>query len=555
MDAQKHERFADKVMAISMLITSIFTVILAVLFYVKFEGCYLLDYYYDKISKITIFRQLSIISGFLALFGLMMLIFKLHHTIVRCLAVILGIITAMVICIYTQFDFILVFIIPVIAASLYYSKKFTFFTEILTLMSIFLSYLFACQILKIYIPYENGFKEVILKLFLPNTLVYFFIAFLFNNLATETSILKKMSFQNSRTINAQNSALDDIINNSLEIFGASSLDDFDNIVKATINELVTPFLQNKGLPIRTSIGHVSGKDFIYADDDKILHKAFIGEDFIRVNLGIRNVDIALKRHDSPFTYYIQDDSIIVSFFNNNSLIHFFVVDALINPSETLEEIIKILANNIGIALRNLRLNLDLLDSQAEMIYSFSKVTDSRSHYTGNHIKRVSEYMRVLAIGAGYSNDHASKISIASMMHDIGKILIPLEILEKNSNLSDKEYEIMKTHTTKGVDLIKNCPGDIMNMAKIMIREHHERWDGKGYQGIPGQKIHTISRLITVADVFDALISSRPYKEAWPADKVRQTIVSESGTHFDPRIVSIFVKHFDELVEIYEQYKD
>ena len=142
-----------------------------------------------------------------------------------------------------------------------------------------------------------------------------------------------------------------------------------------------------------------------------------------------------------------------------------------------------------------------------------------------------------------------------MMHDIGKIFIPDKILEKKNSLTPEEYSIIKTHVTRGAELIQKCPGDVMSLAKIMIKEHHERWDGDGYLGLKGSQIHTISRLISIADVFDALISKRSYKEGLPAKKVYKIIVSESGHQFDPRVVEIFKKNFNELVEIHNSYKD
>lgn len=238
------------------------------------------------------------------------------------------------------------------------------------------------------------------------------------------------------------------------------------------------------------------------------------------------------------------------------LIYFVIIDANVTVDSTLDEIINILTNNIGGALINLNLNLEFLASQREMIYSFSIVTDSRSHHTANHVKRVSEYMRVLCSDSkwGFSKKKIERISIAAMMHDVGKIYIPTEILDKKTGLTDDEFQMIKSHVTKGVELVEKCPGDIMRYAKVMIRDHHERWDGKGYLKKKGTQIDLLGRIIAVADVFDALMSPRPYKEPWPKDKVRDTIVHDKG-HFDPQAIAVFTNHFNELVEIYEMYKD
>lgn len=200
-------------------------------------------------------------------------------------------------------------------------------------------------------------------------------------------------------------------------------------------------------------------------------------------------------------------------------------------------------------------NNDLVHSQEELIYAFAEISESKSKVTGEHIRRVAEYMRVLGTASGFSTDYVDKLSVAAMMHDIGKLMIPEEILDKPDKLTDEEYAIMKNHVLYGEALLSKCPGDIMKIAKTIALEHHERWDGSGYLGMKGNDISYISRLMALCDVFDALTSQRYYKEGWSVEDTYNEIVRLSGKHFDPDVVQLFIDNFDEFKRILNSMPD
>lgn len=200
-------------------------------------------------------------------------------------------------------------------------------------------------------------------------------------------------------------------------------------------------------------------------------------------------------------------------------------------------------------------NSDLVHSQEELIYAFAEISESKSKVTGEHIRRVSEYMRILGNASSFEKEYVDKLSVAAMMHDIGKLMISEEILDKPDKLTDKEYAIMKNHVLYGEALLAKCPGDIMQIAKTIALEHHERWDGSGYLGMKGENISYISRLMAVCDVFDALTSQRYYKEGWSLEDTYNEIVRLKGTHFDPDVVDLFVEHFDEFEEVLRSMPD
>lgn len=194
--------------------------------------------------------------------------------------------------------------------------------------------------------------------------------------------------------------------------------------------------------------------------------------------------------------------------------------------------------------------------QEEMIMSFAEITENKSGQTGQHIKRVSEYSRVLARQLGLDSESVENIRIASTMHDVGKLLIPSEILEKPGKLTDEEYATIKTHTTLGGKLLENVEGEEMRLSRTIALQHHERPDGRGYpEGLLGDRISLEGRIVAVADVYDALTSRRSYKDAWSEKDAYDEILKGRGTQFDPTVVDAFIAAHDQILEVREKFKD
>jgi HD-GYP domain-containing protein (c-di-GMP phosphodiesterase class II) len=205
--------------------------------------------------------------------------------------------------------------------------------------------------------------------------------------------------------------------------------------------------------------------------------------------------------------------------------------------------------------KNLETATTMMNNQKGLIYAFAEISESKSKFTGEHIKRVAEYMKILAQASGFDEEYVDKLATASMMHDIGKLMISEEILDKPSKLTDEEYQIMKNHVLYGDALLEKCPGEMLHLARILAKEHHERWDGSGYLGMKGEEISYIARLIAVCDVFDALTSDRYYKKGWSLQDTYDEIVRLSGTHFDPKVVRLFIKNFDKFKEVHDSIPD
>jgi len=198
-----------------------------------------------------------------------------------------------------------------------------------------------------------------------------------------------------------------------------------------------------------------------------------------------------------------------------------------------------------------RIFTELEKSQKEMIFVLTELVESVSDETGKHIRRVAEYSRLLAhYHPAISEEDAEVIYHASPMHDIGKMGIPNHILHKEGALTQEEFEVMKTHTSKAHAYLKVPDRKIMKAADIIAYEHHEKWNGKGYpRGLKGEEIHIFGRIVALADVFDALTHKRIYKDAWSVDEAVTYIIEHSGTQFDPKIVELFEANIDEFIAI------
>ncbi len=220
------------------------------------------------------------------------------------------------------------------------------------------------------------------------------------------------------------------------------------------------------------------------------------------------------------------------------------------------EHLKLAATYSGNALESAMLHQEIEDTQKEIIFTMAEVGESRSKETGNHVKRVAEYSRILALGLGMDEAEAELLRMASPMHDIGKIGIPDAVLKKPGKLTDEEFEIMKSHAAVGYQMLKNSRRRILKTAAIVAHEHHEKWNGRGYpRGLKGEEIHTFGRITAIADVFDALGSDRVYKKAWPLEKILNLFKEERGEHFDPKVCDAFFERLDAILEIRDRFSD
>jgi len=190
---------------------------------------------------------------------------------------------------------------------------------------------------------------------------------------------------------------------------------------------------------------------------------------------------------------------------------------------------------------------DLRESQLELVRRLAHAAESRDDDTGVHITRMSRMCAHLALEAGMRPEEAEQLKHAATMHDIGKIAIPDRILLKAGPLSPEEWEVMKGHTLVGAQLLAGSRSPVVRMAEVIARTHHEKWDGTGYpEGLAGEGIPLVSRISAVCDVFDALVSSRPYKPAWEVEEALAELERLAGNHLDPQLAALFVARRPDL---------
>ena len=202
------------------------------------------------------------------------------------------------------------------------------------------------------------------------------------------------------------------------------------------------------------------------------------------------------------------------------------------------------------------LNKEIRETQKEIIFTMGTIGESRSKETGNHVRRVAEYSRLLAEYCGIDKFYAQMLKEASPMHDIGKVGISDSILNKPGKHTPEETQIMKTHTTLGYEMLKHSDKELLQIAAIVAHEHHEKYDGTGYpEGLKGEYISINARITAIADVFDALGSDRVYKKAWSDEDIFAMFKEQKGKHFDPTLVDIFLNNVDEFKKIRDKYKE
>ena len=195
-------------------------------------------------------------------------------------------------------------------------------------------------------------------------------------------------------------------------------------------------------------------------------------------------------------------------------------------------------------------------TRLQIIRRLGRAAEYRDNETGMHVIRMSHFSRLLALKAGMSERDAEILWQAAPMHDVGKIGIPDHILLKPGRFTPEEWATMQTHAQIGADIIGDDPSEIMQLAALVALTHHEKWDGSGYpKGLKGEEIPLQARIVAIADVFDALTSHRPYKEAWPQEKALALIEESAGSHFDPRLVPLFMETLPDVRAIQQQYSD
>lgn len=232
-------------------------------------------------------------------------------------------------------------------------------------------------------------------------------------------------------------------------------------------------------------------------------------------------------------------------------------DAVKRHEEELEEKVKERTEQLRHALEDsIEAERKTRKAHIETINRLVVAAEYKDEDTANHIKRMSHYSRILACSLHLSPGEVETIHLASPMHDVGKMGTPDDILFKPGKHTPEEWEIMKQHATFGGRILNGSSSELLQAGEIIALSHHEKWDGSGYpKGISGEDIPLSGRITAVADVFDALTSKRPYKEAFSNEKSLQIMKEGRGKHFEPRLLDLFLENLDEVFDIQKKHKD
>ncbi|MFM9434058.1 putative two-component system response regulator [Janthinobacterium sp. CG_23.3] len=199
---------------------------------------------------------------------------------------------------------------------------------------------------------------------------------------------------------------------------------------------------------------------------------------------------------------------------------------------------------------------ELKQSRLAIVQRLGLAAEYKDNETGLHVIRMSHYARLLGVAAGMDQDEADDLLHAAPMHDVGKIGIPDSILQKPGRLDAAEWTVMQTHATIGGDIIGEHAGGMLALARVIALTHHEKWDGSGYpKGLAGEAIPLAGRIVAIADVFDALTSARPYKEAWSVEAAVDFLLEQRGRHFDAALVELFLAQLPAVVAIKERWAE
>jgi len=220
------------------------------------------------------------------------------------------------------------------------------------------------------------------------------------------------------------------------------------------------------------------------------------------------------------------------------------------------ELLLLISNYAASAIENAILYDKIRSTQAKIIHKLASAAEFKDQETSKHTKRVGLYSALLGTHYGLSEDEVRKLELTAPMHDAGKIGIPDRIILKPGKLDDDEFVLMQSHATIGYNLLLDPEDTYLQTAALISYEHHEKYNGKGYpNGKKGEEISIYGRIVAIADVFDALVSQRPYKLPWSFEKAFSYLQDERGEHFDPTLIDIFTSHKEAIRSIYEDLKD
>ncbi|MGE5373024.1 MAG: DUF3369 domain-containing protein [Solirubrobacterales bacterium] len=267
---------------------------------------------------------------------------------------------------------------------------------------------------------------------------------------------------------------------------------------------------------------------------------------------LQDIDAVLQQKHTLFF----PNRFVVYFRSRQGSDNIIYMEGIQQLNEWERDLVEVFCMNVSVAFDNVQLNQEIVATQKEIIFTLGEVAEARSYETGQHVKRVAEYAKLLAVKYGLPTEEAELLRLAAPTHDVGKLAIADAILHKPAKLTAEEFAAMKAHCEVGHKMLFKSDRSLLRNGALIAKQHHEKWDGTGYpEGLIGEQIHIYGRIVALADVFDALGSHRVYKQPWPLDEILDYIKVERGRHFDPKLVDIFFDNLEEILAIRKAYPD
>lgn len=365
-----------------------------------------------------------------------------------------------------------------------------------------------------------------------------------------TVISSLRSYRDLMIIEKNKSGLERIIQSTPEIFRMQSM---QNFATGVLMQLIAMLKLNKNsLYLRTSSFAAT-----YKKDSVLNVLAATGEFEANFNGQLSSemqnkIDDVLKLKKSMFF----EDYFVLYCNSEDRYDYLIYMEGDQKISELDRRLLDIFCLNVSAAFENLKLHLEMYDTQREVFFRLAEVADTRSKEIGNHVRRVAEYAKLLGQKYGLGEKEVDMLHLAAPMHDLGKLGISDEILNKPGKLSVSEFDMIKKHSAIGYDMLSGSELTMLRAGAIIAKEHHERYDGTGYpEGLQGEDIHIFARITAIADVFDALACERVYKKAWPMEEITAYFEENKGGQFDPVLVELFLTNFDQILKIKEKFVD
>jgi len=370
-----------------------------------------------------------------------------------------------------------------------------------------------------------------------------------------TIITSLRSYKNVSIIDRNKKGLEKIIKTSSYLLQSHSILDFLKEVLFLLEDFIHSYYYERATINGFTISKI---------DNEFIDLAVLNE----TNVNLEDIEIYNKHKsviDSLFLnrkFFVKTNDYLSFYFHSGKRETLFFFPGFFDLNSVEIELLKIFITNLQMAFHNIVLNQLIMEEQnnqiimqKKLLFRLNEVIGLRSKETGDHVERVGEFAVLIGKGYGLKPKDLEMLHIAAPLHDVGKVGISDSILLKPAKLTFEEFEIIKKHTSIGEELLKDDDSQLLIIASKIAGEHHEKWNGKGYpRGLKSSQISIFGRIVSICDVFDALISKRVYKEAWTLEDAIEEIKKEAGISFDPHLVEIFLSNKEKIVEIINTIK-